>query len=204
MEAKIFGWKVHFSFIFVLLLCCAIIVDKNGFLRAGIFAAIIHEFGHLIAMVHRVCVPGEVYFSAFGVSIVDRKRAYRSYNDDVYILIMGPCLNFAVAMLILVFYIAFGGKSLYIAMLENLFIGAFNMLPIEVLDGGQILFSLFCSKMDVKKSAKIVEIVSFVVLLPIAVAGFYILLISKYNFSLLMLSLYLMALLLLKHHKFNI
>jgi stage IV sporulation protein FB len=47
-----------------------------------------------------------------------------------------------------------------------------------------------------------VEVVSFFVILPIAILGFFILLRSRYNFSLLIVSGYLMLMLLLKKGRY--
>jgi stage IV sporulation protein FB len=90
-----------------------------------------------------------------------------------------------------------------VPLLANLTIGCFNGLPIIPLDGGHILYAILCMRMQEDKAAKIVRVISFLTLLPLAAAGFYILLASKYNFALLLLSCYLMAMLLLKKGKYD-
>ena len=73
-----------------------------------------------------------------------------------------------------------------------------NLLPVEPLDGGQALFCLLAPHMEEPKATRAVLVVSVVTILPLAAAGFYVLLHSGYNFTLLAVSVYLVLLLLLK------
>lgn len=81
---------------------------------------------------------------------------------------------------------------------ENLILGFFNILPIESLDGGQILYIFLSNKMQNDKAIVFLEVISFIILLPLAVIGFYMLLKSKYNFSLLLISCYLISVIIIK------
>ena len=76
-------------------------------------------------------------------------------------------------------------------------------MPIESLDGGNALYLLLLRHMRHEYVIKAIEVLSFIVLLPLAAAGFFILLQSKYNFTLLFTSCYLMGIILLKNTKFN-
>ena len=83
----------------------------------------------------------------------------------------------------------------------NFTLGLFNILPIDSLDGGQALFILLSMKFSPFTSMKILDIISFMILIPVAVMGFLVLLQSKYNFTLLLTALYLIAIILLKNRK---
>lgn len=63
---------------------------------------------------------------------------------------------------------------------------------------GQALFCLLAPHMEEPKATRAVLVVSVVTILPLAAAGFYVLLHSGYNFTLLAVSVYLVLLLLLK------
>lgn len=73
-----------------------------------------------------------------------------------------------------------------------------NLLPVEPLDGGQALFCLLAPHMEEPRARRVVLLVSVLTILPLAAAGFYVLLHSGYNFTLLAVSVYLVLLLLLK------
>ena len=122
-----------------------------------------------------------------------------------FILIGGPLANlFGVGILYLLHYVM-GNQNTVLSISENLFLCVFNLLPIESLDGGQILYIFLSSKFDEHKSVVILKFVSFVILFPLAIIGFYILLKSKNNFSLLLISCYLIAVVLIKKgHCYNI
>ena len=114
----------------------------------------------------------------------------------------GPAAN------LLAFAVCWGAflltSSLYLANLAaaNLLLALLNALPVGPLDGGQALYSFLCRSREAERSEKIVEVVSFFVILPIAILGFFILLRSRYNFSLLIVSGYLMLMLLLKKGRY--
>ena len=93
-----------------------------------------------------------------------------------------------------------GAKKFAIA---NLMIGAMNLLPIDPLDGGQALHALLCLRLREETVARVGTAVSVLALLPLAIAGFLLLLRSRYNFSLLLVGCYLMLLLLLKRRRFG-
>lgn len=202
VETSVCGCKVRFSYIFMAIATIMMIIDSGGMVFHAIFATIIHELGHICAMILKGYKPYEIECRAFDIKIVDAKRARTSYKDDIFILSMGACFNFLYAVVLFVMYKTFRLDILLNPIWENIFLGLFNLLPIESLDGGQILYSVLCRKLGVKAAIDITCMVSFVFLFPIAVVGFYMLLVSKYNFSLLIISCYLIALIVLKRCKF--
>lgn len=202
LQFNFLGCAFSISFPFFAIITLLLLVDNNGTILWGISAALVHELGHIFAMVIKKCPPKKISLRAFDINIVDRTRGARSYNDDLLILMAGPLSNL-VFVLVLYFVYRFGNCDwLIVPIFENIFIAIFNILPIESLDGGQIFFNLLCRKLKVKTATNFTVLMSFLVLLPIAVLGFYILLVSKYNFFLLLLSCYLMGILLLKHREF--
>ena len=202
IQFNILGCTLKVSFPFLTLLTLLLLVDNNGTIVYGVFAALIHELGHISAMMIKNCRPQKISFRAFDINIIDRSRVKRNYNDDLFILAAGPLSNIIFCLVLYCIY-KFGGCSWLVKPIyENIFIAVFNILPIESLDGGQIFFNLLCRRLSIKTATNFTVLISFMVLLPIAVVGFYILLVSRYNFSLLLLSCYLIGILLLKHKEF--
>lgn len=201
IRLRLLGCQVAISFWFVAMLSVTILMDKSGYGIAGVFAAIIHECGHLAAMAGMGGMPKQVTFGMFNIDIVDKKREERSYRQDVIILLAGAGANLIAALFLWLGEGAFLQiPGLWAAITANLMIGIFNLLPIESLDGGQILYALLSVKFTQRKAGIAVQMISFCILLPMAIVGFLVLLRSKYNFSLLLISCYLMGLLLLKRN----
>lgn len=196
------GCKIKISFLLISMIVVVVLIDNSGTTIWGLIAAMIHEFGHIFAMTLRDNKPSEMDFDIFDIKIKDSNRSKNSYKDDIFILIAGPCINLSLSVLFFVLYFIVRLDFLLIPMSENLVLGILNILPIESLDGGQILYCLLVNKIGIKKSEKIVCIISFVFLLPLAALGFTILFRSKYNISLLIVSCYLMAMLILKRGRF--
>lgn len=178
------------------------ILDSDGMIFHAVFATAIHELGHICAMIFKGYKPHEIECRAFDIKIVDAKRYTTSYKSDIFILLMGAGFNFLYVVILFSLYKIFSLNVLLNPICENVFLGVFNLLPIESLDGGQILYCLLCRKLGEKAAVDITCMVSFVFLFPIAVVGFYILMLSKYNFSLLLMSCYLIVIIVLKRCNF--
>lgn len=198
MSFQFLECKIKIKFYFIAVASIMILLDKTGKIGLGLIFAAIHEIGHLSAMYLKRCPPTEIVAGLFDVNIKDSCANTRTYRDDIIIYFFGPLFNLILAFIFYFLYRIYFNENFFISASENLTIFVFNILPVENLDGGQILFSLLAPKYGIRLAIHIVEIISFVVLIPIAVLGFYVLIISRYNFSLLLFSLYLIAALFIK------
>ena len=115
--------------------------DASGFLRLGLLAAFLHEWGHIgvyCAFFHRFPVI-EVTMTGFcmrlpGSGLTPAQR--------FWLAAAGPAVNLALAgvwALRLEACMTIRGSAFFAA---NLLMGAFNLLPIPPLDGAQMLASL--------------------------------------------------------------
>ena len=166
------------------------------------FASVIaHETGHLLAMKYFGSYPQKIKLTLCDIAIIDRKKITRSNKAELVITLAGVTVNF---ILVTISYFLMNiSENSYIQMIfdTNFTLGLFNSLPIDSLDGGQALIILLSMKFSPFTSMKILDIISFVILIPVAVMGFLVLLQSKYNFTLLLTALYLIAIILLKNRK---
>jgi stage IV sporulation protein FB len=165
---------------------------------AGIFAAALHETGHLAVMWLFRVKPSLIRFTLFGIDLVKSDCAGHSYWHDALISLAGPGVNFAAALLLRLFLVEAGNPFLT----ANIAFALFNLLPIEPLDGGQALYCVLCTKFHAEQAAKAVSVLSFLTLLPLAAVGFLILFRSPWNFALLLTCGYLMVLLVLKNGRY--
>lgn len=198
MTFSIFGIKIEISFLFICLISSFVIIESSNLLVWGLSSALLHELGHILVMILVGHKPSKITFNVFDIDIKDNSRNNRDYKEDIFILLGGPTANFLIVAVLWVLYVNCKNEDILILITENLFLGIFNIMPIESLDGGQILYIYLSNKLQQDKALMVLELISFLVLLPLAAIGFYILLVSKYNYSLLLLSCYLMGIILIK------
>ena len=169
--------RVRVSFYFFPMLCVMAFFDRRGFLLRGMLAALLHEGGHLAAMVLLPeNAPREVSLTPFGIRI-ERSPLSEFGRGNGIILAAGSGMNFLCAAVTFGFLPAFAAVSLLL--------GIFNLLPVEGLDGGGIGLLLLSRFMPGGTAGTCVKILSWVTLLGIAALGIYVLIDTGYNFSLL-------------------
>ena len=193
MNFTIRDFRLHISFFFLAALTFLLLTDRDGVALHGLLAAMIHESGHLLAMLLLRTPPAELRLCPFGIEFVKRESRANHYIEDAVISLAGPCAH-AVAGAV---FLSLGqGENVFFA--ANFLLAVLNLLPIEPLDGGQTLFSFLCLRHPLETAGKVIEVVSFFTLLPLSVLGFVVLFRSQHNFSLLLAACYMMALLMLK------
>ena len=192
--------KISFelSFPLVALMTAVIIFDTSMAVIICFAGVIAHETGHLLALRHFGSYPKKIKLTLFDIAIIDREKINRSDKAEIIITLAGVTVNFILAG---ISYFFIQNPYMEIFFNTNLTLGLFNSLPIDSLDGGQALFILLSRKFSPFTSMKILDIISFIILIPVAVMGFLVLLQSKYNFTLLLTALYLIAIILLKNKK---
>lgn len=190
--------NVTFSFYFIAFTSFMIIMDTSYVMILGILSTIIHEAGHLSLMLYQGKNIRYIKFGLFNIDIIDGSRNSLTYRSDIITLSGGPMANLAVSLICIIIYMFTRCKIAGTASYENLCIGLLNLLPIESLDGGQMLFLALEKVFPPRTVSVITMVISLIFLLPLAILGFIILLRSKYNFSLLFMSCYLIAFLFLK------
>lgn len=168
--------EVSFWFVAVIALMLTLFPESQAF-YCFVFC-IIHECGHLIAMLLLKRKVTSINFGYFGIKIfTDRK--FLPEMKEAAIASGGPVINLFVAAIL---FIA-GQENLAIM---NLALAFFNLLPVSILDGGHILSALFPES----KTVKTLSILCSVFLL---ISGIIIAIYSKKNFTLLIVSLYILT-----------
>ena len=199
MTFTLFGCRVTVPFLLLAAVTALLFCDRSGLFLAALVSAAVHEGAHLAALRAFGGVPRRIRLTPFGIDIVLQKPGARGYLRDAAVSLSGPFANLAE------FAVFSCAKN---PAFSNLTLAAFalflfNILPISPLDGGQALESLLCLRLAPQKAERILALISFAVLLPLAVFSFLVLLRSPGNFSLFLVCCYLMALLLLKKDSFS-
>ncbi len=184
------------GFPFLAVIALALALDRSGVAFVGLVCAALHEASHIAAMKALGEIPQEMRFTVFGIDLV-RRNEKRSYLRDALVSFAGPAANLAAAGLCFALF-----RARYLTFLAvNLLLFGLNIMPVAPLDGGQAMRALLCRKMEPEKAERIVTVVSFFALVPLAAAGFFVLLQSRRNFTLLLAVSYLAALLLMKRER---
>lgn len=188
MSFRVGDLRLHIGYEPVAALTAAMLLDKENTVVFCILAAVLHELGHIVMMKALKVRLRAVSLRLFDVLMEADPPG--SLAADVLITLGGPMSNFLFALLCAVL-----GMRLW---MPHLVLGIFNLLPVEGLDGGHLLYIVLSRLLPPRPCEMISKILSFVFILPFLTAGIYILIRTRYNYTLLFVSLYLMAVLLLR------
>lgn len=201
MRFSVRGVSVKIDFLFAACVTFLMSFNINDEIRYAILFSILHEAGHLLAIVLCGEKPDTVRFGIFGMTIIRKNDITQDYKKEFITAVSGPMMNFFLLFVLVLLY-AFYRKDIFLEMAAiNLIIGLFNIMPVFSLDGGRALESLLLERLPSDKSEKIITAVSVVFLVPMNFFGFYILIKSGYNFTFLAISIYLSVMLFIKNSK---
>ncbi len=175
MRFSVRGVSVKIDFLFAACVTFLMSFNINDEIRYAILFSILHEAGHLLAIVLCGEKPDTVRFGIFGMTIIRKNDITQDYKKEFITAVSGPMMNFFLLFVFVLLY-AFYSKDVFLEMAAiNLIIGLFNIMPVFSLDGGRALESLLLERLPSEKSEKIITAVSVIFLVPMNFFGFYIL-----------------------------
>jgi len=177
MTLKIKNTAVQIDFWFATVLVFLLLFFPNGNAAWCFAFCIMHELGHLSAMLVFKRKPEKIQFGFFGMKIVTG-NSLLSPIKEIIIAASGPLVNLTLAA---IFY--FINKS-EIALL-NLGLGVFNLVPVPMLDGGHILLSAV-------RNERTVKITGFTCCILLLILGIITAVQTKRNFTMLSVAIYLL------------
>lgn len=200
MKFKLFGITFYVSYTAVAFLSIALLSDKNGSLFLCVLASLIHEAGHILVMLMQKVKIYGINLNLGDVAIIADSDNL-SVKSDILVFFAGVLFNIISIAVFGLIYVIWHIEICFHLFMSNLCVAVFNLLPIKYLDGGQLLILLLRSKSDYRRLDLIINIITFVFLVPVAVVGFVFLFNSRYNYSLLFAVLYLICTLVSKEFK---
>ena len=177
-------WRI--SPLFPALLVVLLSWEKAAPVGRCVAAAFWHESGHMLAMLCCRCRPRSITIGAFGIRMEQNSKQSLGYRQNILVSLAGPAMNALAAVA------ALSLRAVELAAV-HLALMTFNLLPLSMLDGGQVLYCVLALRLDPVRASRILRIISYALLLLLYTAGFTFLLISGYNISLLLTALYLTA-----------
>lgn len=186
-EFRIGGVRCRLSLLFPALLTALLLAQPDGLAVACLLAAVLHEGGHLLAMLLLGIPPEDCLLGAFGARIRLGSRL-TGYKQNLVVSIAGPLINLLCGGIL-------WGCGCVVPAAVHLCLALINLLPAYALDGGEILRCGLCLLGLGTVADRVVRITSVLVLLPLAIGGFWLVLRGKGNATLLIVSGYLVTLL---------
>lgn len=198
MNFSVFGVRVEIGFLFTASAAFLLVFNINDSIKLAIIFSLVHEIGHLAAIILCGEKPERISFGLFGMTIVRKGDITQNYHKEFFTAVSGPLANLTAAAVGVLFYLKCKNEYTLKIVAVNLIISAFNIMPVFGLDGGRALEAVLKQNFSQDKSEKILRAVSFFTLVIMMGFGFYVLISTGYNFSFLAICVYLTVLLFTK------
>lgn len=183
--------EIRISFFsFAVMTFAVFISGKDNLIFLCLLSSLLHELSHLFFIVLFSGGVRSVTLSAEGMTISQKESIY-SISQEFIISISGVFVNILLGSVCYFISKAYDFSKLFDFSMCNLCLGAFNALPLQTLDGGQALMLILGQKFDYRLCQRLMNILSFILLVPIMISGVCVLFESRYNYSLLIVSIYL-------------
>ncbi len=198
MQFKIKNIKIKISFTFFALILILIIFQKTEYLIVSLASAVLHEVGHLIALIYFKTEILEFKISIFGANIKTSTRNQINYFKDFLISFSGPLVNLLISFFSYVIYNIYFGKIFFDIYIVNLVLALFNLLPFHAFDGGKMLQIILNLKLSDSAAEKAVTIISVLILIPFIWFSFKVFLVNKNDFYCLAVTILMLLTIVLK------
>ena len=172
---------IHYSVLFAVAIFACL---QPGMDEVAILVSVfIHELAHCVALKMVGEIPKSVVIHTFGVKIETSKHGLFPPRQMIPIAASGPVVN-----LLLGIAAWYNNWDVWIA--PNMALAIMNFLPVFPLDGGQILYSILAVCRGRKRAKRILRAFGGGIGLLLAVAGVYVLFVTKFNFTLLLIAIF--------------
>lgn len=190
MDFRIGNTRITISFWFFAVI--SIFTATNANVLAFYFAlpVIIHELGHVLALILCKAKIKSIKLSAFGMKIIKSDASLKLFQE-ITISLAGVLANLLVAGVL--YLHTFQSMRVMLLISANLAVALFNLLPVGDLDGGELarILSEYYLKPGLAYTLSLVF--SFLALVPLFAASIYLIIAPDRNFTLMLVCCYLLA-----------
>ncbi len=191
MKFRIFGVDFEITFLFAALITFIISLNSPFNVIITVFSSLLHEAGHLTAMLLSGNKPQSVRFEITGMNIKRQPSMKISTKNELLIALGGPIANGLVLLSAVIFLCFFENERIFIVAGINLILMTFNLLPVKRLDGGMALYYLLSRKFNIDFCEKALKITSIIFIVLIYIWGIYVFVSTNYNISVLIIAIFL-------------
>lgn len=182
---------IEISFFWVAITTLSLFMTgKDSLLPLCLVSAVIHESGHLFILHIFGVHPSKISLKLTDTRIVCDLTEL-SFQKELLAMAAGPLANILVSLIAFVLNKCFNIATFRNLCSASLCIGIFNLLPVRSLDGEQILSLLLMRKTELSRKNLIINIISAIIILPVATAGFVLVISCKHNYTLLIVAVFL-------------
>ncbi len=179
--------------------CFLLWLEPSSYTLIPLCAALLHECGHLVAMLWAKQKVECITLYPFGVDI--RCHGATTWGQDLLVNGAGVLCNL-LACAFCMPHLEYGAIQFFFA--SNLLLALLNLLPVQTLDGYAILSCLFAKFGWGARGRSILSRLSFCALLLLWIIATYLLFFTAGSFSFFSMTLYLFACLFLGNPKTSI
>jgi Zn-dependent protease len=179
---------VHIPLPSLFFFCFLLWLEPSSYTVLPLLAALLHEGGHLLAMLFFGRKIAKITLYPFGADI--RAQGMGGYREDLCISAAGIAANL-VTCAFCAPHLEHEGILCFFA--SNLLLALLNLLPVETLDGAAILCCILLRFCDWERARALLRRVSFVSLIALWIFATYLLFFTSSSFSFFTMTLYLFA-----------
>ena len=154
--------KVRISLPFVILMCVMYVFDSENLFFFTLFAVVIHELAHIVAIYACGASVDCIEIRAFGAKVNVPELEFVSYKKEIIIAAAGPLAGVITAALGAVAANVFGGWGINFFIGVNLMVSAINLIPVFPLDGGRMILSALLMFFSVRTAYIISYIIALI------------------------------------------
>lgn len=142
------------------LLMLALTLTRSALLPAFLFAAAIHECGHILAARMLGIRLRVLELDLMGARLCPA-LPLPSYRAEAVLAVAGP----ASSLLLALFLLPHSTPFAHLSLTATLAFALFNLLPIAGFDGGRILSAALCTRLNARTAERIQSVLSYLTLL---------------------------------------
>ncbi len=188
-ELKFKQFKIVFDFSFFAAISVLMLCSSNKYFLLGFVACLWHELGHLIFMSVKHIKINKIVFYGAGIKIIpDKSLDFTDVQTQFSILSAGCAFNFAA--FILLNNSSFTALKIFADL--NAGIGAFNLLPLQFLDGGKLIILCIYKLCNYNNAVLMERYIKWLNAILIIVTLLFFLLVGKGNVTLFITLCYLL------------
>lgn len=181
------GCRILLDFSFFAVITLFLCLDTSGYGMLSLAACVVHEMGHLVAMLLSKMKICRMKLYGGGIEICAEQEV-----TSLFVILAGVVTNFVVFALVFalsswnnIYPLIFGAM--------NLLIGLFNLLPLGHLDGYRLLEKCLSRYFPPAAAIRAIDIIERIVLIVVLCLGLILLISRAINFTVGILMLYLVC-----------
>ena len=187
IEFSFRGVKVCFDFSFFAAVSLLMLCSGNNCTAYSLYACLLHESGHLVAMLLTGQTVKKLVFYGAGIKIIrPMNDMLCKFPQEIITLVSGCAVNFILYAVTKLF--GFGEDFGAV----NLAIGLFNALPISFLDGGKIITAVFYRFLPYRFALKAESALNYASIITVPAAAVVLFMTGTRNFTIYLTLLFLL------------